>query len=474
MTTLEPTSPREAQEAVLSTLNKDGSRRWMRPKPSEGTYWRRRRVVAYGLMALFFALPTLRLNGKPLVFLDVMRREFTFLGTTFYSTDTLLLMLLMLSIFITVFFFTAVLGRVWCGYACPQTVYMEFLYRPIERLFEGNRAEQRRLDHQRVSLRRLGKYATYLVVSIFIAHLFLAYFVGWERLLMWVQLSPATHPAPFAVMAATTGLMMVDFTYFREQLCVVACPYARLQSVLLDERSLIVAYDARRGEPRGKLRMVREPAPAGVAAKGDCIDCKACVQTCPTGIDIRGGLQLECIACAQCVDACDAIMDRVGKPRGLVGYRTQEQLETGRARRLRPRIVIYPLLLAIVGGLLVTLLANRAPAQVTLLRNVGAPFVELPNGDISNQLRVRLRNRSEEPRLFRIELVDGRGLELVAPENPVRVAGGALVTTGIFVNAPRRHFESGEHPIKVRVTDIDHPDVEPTETAPYRLLGPTH
>lgn len=472
MTTLEPTSPREAQEAVLSTLNKDGSRRWMRPKLSEGKYWSRRRVVAYALMALFLALPTLRMNGKPLMLLDVMRREFTFFGTTFYSTDTLLLMLLMLSIFITVFFFTAVLGRVWCGYACPQTVYMEFLYRPIERLFEGNRAEQKRLDEQRFSLRRLGKYATYLVISVFIAHLFLAYFVGWERLLMWVRLSPAAHPAPFAVMAATTGLMMVDFTYFREQLCVVACPYARLQSVLLDKRSLIVAYDAQRGEPRGKLRVLQDAAPAGVAAKGDCIDCKACVQTCPTGIDIRNGLQLECIACAQCVDACDSIMDKVGKPRGLVGYRTQEQLETGTTRRFRPRVVIYPLLLTIVGGLLVTLLANRAPVQVTLLRNVGAPFAELPNGDISNQLRVRLRNRSEEARQFRIELVDGDGLELVAPENPVHVDGGALVTTGIFVNAPRSHFEGGEHPIKVRITDVDHPEVAPTETAPYRLLGP--
>jgi cytochrome c oxidase accessory protein FixG len=287
---------------VLPTLNEDGSRRWIRPKPSHGTYATVRRAVAYALMLVFFLIPHVRMGGKPLILLDIPRRQFTLFGTTFLPTDTMLLMLLLASIIIAIFLMTALFGRVWCGWACPQTVYMEFLFRPIERLVEGGRSGSLALDKQRSHFhpRRLLKYAIYVVLAIFLAHTFLAYFVGTEALAQWIRRSPADHPTSFLVMAGTALAIFGDFAYFREQTCLVACPYGRMQSVLLDRQSLIVAYDPTRGEPRmkGKTR------PAGA---GDCIDCGACVTTCPTGIDIRDGLQMECIHCTQCADACDEI-----------------------------------------------------------------------------------------------------------------------------------------------------------------------
>ena len=245
-----------ANHRVLPTLNQDGTRRWIRPKLSHGVWYARRRVVAYVLMLVFFAIPHIRVGGKPLILLDLPRRQFTFVGVTFLPTDTLLLMLLMASILIGVFLLTALFGRVWCGWACPQTVYMEFLFRPIERFFEGGRSGSLELDRQgrrgQLDPRRLAKYAVYGVLSLFLAHTFLAYFVGVEQLAVWVRRSPVEHPTSFAIMALTSGAIMLDFTWFREQTCLVACPYGRVQSVLLDRQSLIVAYDVNRGEPRAK------------------------------------------------------------------------------------------------------------------------------------------------------------------------------------------------------------------------------
>ena len=213
-----------AQERVLSTLNQDGSRRWIRPRLSPGRFLKRRTIVAYGLILAFTAIPYLRMNGKPLILLDIPRRHFTLFGTTFLPTDTLFLMLLLLGIFVTIFLITALFGRAWCGWACPQTVYMEFLYRPIERLLEGSWTRQMKLDREGPSAGRIVKFVVYLFVSMFLAHTFLAYFIGVETLFRWIRQSPVEHPAAFLVMAATTGLMMLDFGYFREQVCVVACP----------------------------------------------------------------------------------------------------------------------------------------------------------------------------------------------------------------------------------------------------------
>jgi len=459
----EPSLPPTAEDRVLSTLNRDGTRRWIRPRLSRGRFLTRRLIVGWGLIALFTAIPYLRMNGKPLILLDIPRRQFTLFGTTFLPTDTMFLMLLLVGIFVSIFLLTTLFGRVWCGWACPQTIYMELVYRPIERLFEGSRSRQLKLDREGPDLRRLLKFVVYLFVSMFLAHTFLAYFVGIDTLLHWVRQSPFDHPAAFLVMAVTTLLMLADFGYFREQVCLVACPYGRFQSVLLDRNSMIVGYDPNRGEPRGRRRKGRRDA-----GQGDCIDCGACVVTCPTGIDIRDGLQMECIGCTQCIDACDAIMDRVGQPRGLIRYTSQEILKSGRRRILRPRVVAYPLVLLLVFGALGWSLAGKAPADLTVLRGLGSPFAQLPSGEISNQLRVKIVNRSGGDRQYLIELVGADELRLIAPENPLPLADGRTGTATVFVTAPREDFDDGVRDIVLRISD----GAGFSSEVPYRLLGP--
>ena len=458
------TAPSAAPHRVLATLNEDGSRRYVRPKPSAGKFFTRRQVVAYVLMLVFFLIPYLRMGGKPLILLDLPHRRFDLFGTTFLPTDTLLFMLLFVSVAIAIFLLTALLGRVWCGWACPQTVYMEFLFRPLERLLEGGRSGTLKIDRQKgISPRRLLKYAVYFVLALFLAHTFLAYFVGVEQLAVWVRRSPTEHPTSFLVMAGTAALIFFDFTWFREQTCLVACPYGRLQSVLLDRQSLIVGYDYRRGEPRGKHLKDR------AATAGDCIDCQACVLTCPTGIDIRDGLQMECIHCTQCADACDAIMTRIGKPVGLIRYGNRDGFE-GKARRLlRPRVVLYPLALIVAVGLLGFNLATRKDAEVTILRGTD-PFTVLADGKVVNQIRIKVRNRSAAEQHYTITLLGADQAQLVTPSNPLPVAAGQVVTTSVFVILPAGDFHDGERKIAFRVRDAAgfSGDFE------YELVGPEH
>ena len=456
-------APAAAPGRVLSTMNLDGSRRWLRPKPSPGRFWQRRRIVAYLLMLVFFLIPYLRMNGKPLVLLDLPRREFTIIGYTFLPTDTLLFMLLFVSAGIAIFLLTALFGRVWCGWACPQTVYMEFLFRPLERWLEGGRSGSMALDRKKgFHARRWLKYGVYGLLSLFLAHTFLAYFVGIDRLGQWVQSSPVDHPTAFLIMAGTSAAIFFDFTYFREQTCLVACPYGRLQSVLLDPKSLIVGYLPLRGEPRARGLKDRDPG------AGDCIDCGACVQTCPTGIDIRDGLQMECIHCTQCMDACDDIMDRIGKPGGLIKYTSRCEVEGKPSRLLRPRVVLYPTALAIALGVFAYLLGTKQDTDITLLRGIGAPFSFEAEGNVVNQVRIKVTNRGSAERSYRIVLAGAEGARLVLPENPFPVAAGASRTESAFIILPPTAFTAGQRPVSFEITD----GAQFTGAYPYLLVGP--
>lgn len=454
----------QASGKVLSTLNVDGSRNWIRPKLSKGKWWRKRQIVAYSLMVLFFAIPHLKIRGKPAILLDVPHRQFTILGATFLPTDTLLLMLLLASALVGIFLFSALFGRVWCGWSCPQTIYMEFLFRPIERLVEGGRSGSIRIDRNGGwrHPRRLLKNLIYLGLALFLAHTFLAYFVGVSELSQWVRLSPLEHPTPFLVMAFTAALIFTDFAWFREQTCLIACPYGRWQASLLDRQSTIVAYDYLRGEPRAMGRIKPEGA-------GDCIDCGACVTTCPTGIDIRDGLQMECIHCTQCIDACDAIMEQVGRPTGLIRYASQDSLEGKPKQLLRPRVIFYPLAFAILfGGFLVSL-ATRSTADVTVLRSTATAFQMEMDGRVANQVRVKVANRTDMPQRYTITVDEIEGGELIAPENPLEVEGGAQRTTSIFVVLPATSFNGGLHRVTVRVSDGNNFQ----QNFPFTLLGPS-
>jgi cytochrome c oxidase accessory protein FixG len=452
-----------ATTRVLATLNEDGSRRWIRPRPSHGPWWRRRRVVASALITLFLGLPHLRWQGRPWLLLDLPHREFVILGTTFLPTDTLLLMLLFVSVLIGIFLVTALFGRAWCGWACPQTVWMEFLFRPIERWVEGGPMASRVLDRDRrwFAPRRVLKYVLYAGLSIVLGNTFLSYFVGTDALRHWIAHTPAAHPTAFLVMAGVSAAVFIDFTWFREQTCLVACPYGRWQSALLDRQSLIVAYDPHRGEPRGHGTGARH-------GLGDCLDCRACVQTCPTGIDIRDGLQMECIHCTQCADACDAVMQKVGRPTGLIRYTSQDALAGQVRRLLRPRTILYPLAFAGFFGAFILSLALRASAEVTVLGGIGAPFTRDAAGEVINQVRFRIGNHTRERRHYRLSYLDETGARLIAPENPVTVPAGETVTTSVFVVQAADRFEGGARRVRFRITDGE----SFTREYPWLLLGP--
>lgn len=453
-------SPPIAPERVLPTLNADGTRFLIRPRLYPGKIYRKRRIVAWVLMALFIALPFLRVGGKPAMLLDIAERHFIFFGHTFLATDGVLLMFFMLAVFASVFLVTALVGRGFCGWACPQTVYMEFLFRPIERLFEGKREDQLRLDRAGLSARRVAKNGVFLLLSVALGNIFLAYFVGVDRLAVWMRGSPLEHSAGFLTMAVTSALVFFDFAFFREQMCTVICPYARLQSVLLDRRSLVVGYDVKRGEPRSKGK----PKPGN----GDCIDCSACVVACPTGIDIRKGLQLECIACAQCVDACDSIMGKIKKPSGLIRYGSQDTFETGKkARILRPRVLIYAGLLSVLIGALAVTSRAKQDCEVTVLRGVGAPFTQ-SGDDVTNLLRLKIQNRDSEPHRYSLELLDAPGARVIAPELPLQVPGLEQRSTGIFVVLKSSSFANGERRVRLRVRD----EAAFSSDTAYKLLGP--
>lgn len=462
--------PPVPKELVLPTLNSDGTRRRIRPKLYKGPIYTQRFFVGWGLILLFVGLPFVKVGGLPAVFLDVASREFTFFGRTFFATDGVLLMLLMLSIFIGVIGLTALVGRAWCGWGCPQTVYMELLFRPIERLFEGDRNAQLKLDKSGGGRKRALKNVVFLVLSVLVANVFLAYFVSVDTLLHWIAASPSEHPGGFAVMGVTAALVFFDFAYFREQMCTVICPYARLQAALFDKDSLIIGYDEKRGEPRhkGKSR----------DGDGDCVDCSACVVACPTGIDIRQGLQLECIACGQCVDACDTIMLKVKKPLGLIRYASQRSLAGGARRVLRVRVVIYA---ALFLGLITALFAfggRQTGPDVTILRGIGAPYV-LSGEQVRNQIRVKIENRDSEDTEYKISILAGEpgktkdlaalSGQVILPENPLTVEAKSRRTTSGFLLLPRGAFLEGRLGIVVRIEADGQAAIEKS----YHVLGPS-
>jgi len=455
----------QPEEQVLSTLDAEGKRRWLFPRLSPGRFLLARRLFAYFLIAVFTLLPYITINGHPAILLDIVHRKFHIFGFTFLPTDTVLLALLMVGVLISIFLLTALFGRLWCGWACPQTVYMEFVYRPIERLFCGTTGKGGVPRREVTGWRKLAMYAVFFIISFYLAHTFLAYFVGVENLRQWIFGSPLEHPIPFTVVVLVTGLMMFDFCYFREQLCIIACPYGRLQSVLVDRQSLIISYDPKRGEPRGKLE---KGVPIEQRTKGDCIDCHMCVTTCPTGIDIRKGLQMECIGCAQCIDACDSIMDRIGRSRGLIRYSSQQAIEGEKPKLLRPRVIFYPAILLIVVALFGVTLGFKSDADITLLRTRANPYMPYQQGLIANPMRLKIVNRTDAAATYSVEPVTDADVRIISEALPMRVEPGATRTEGVLLVVNPEALVDGQLDIELRVTDEG--DFEQHVHA--RLLGP--
>ena len=431
------------EEELLLSMAADGSRKWIDPIVTKGRFWRWRLWIGLALIVLFLGLPHVYIAGKPGIFLDFAHRQFTVLGLTLHPTDNLILLAFGLTVVIAVFSVTAVFGRVWCGYGCPQPIYLEFIFRPIEHWIEGKPAKRRKRDAGGWTadrIRRKGlKFLIYGAIAVFLSSTFVSYFIGfgevWTRLLT----DPLAHRGMLLTLVVVAGLIVFDFAYFRDQMCTVACPYGRLQSVLFDQDTIIVGYDAGRGEPRGKGKRRK-----GAGEFGDCVDCGRCVTTCPTGVDIRRGLQMECIGCAQCIEACDEVMDKIGLPRGLVRYTSERELESGEKRFQRPRIYVYGVIGAVAMTALLILTFGRSDADVEILRGAREPYRMLPTEEVANILRVRLTNHLRESQSFTIELVQPTGAELVVSQSPFEVGPDAIATLDVVAKLPVEAFQRGQ------------------------------
>ncbi len=420
----------------LATADKEGRRLWIYARQPQGRYYTARKWVSYLLLALLFAAPFIRIQGNPLLLVNVVERKFSVLGQVFWPQDGFVLALSLLLFLTGIAVFTAAFGRLWCGWTCPQTVLMEMVFRRLEYWIEGDAAAQRALAAAPWDARKWGKkllkHGVFFGLSFLIGNTLLAYIIGSDALLAIITDHPLNHRVGLTFMLLFTLVFYLIFARFREQACTFICPYGRFQSTLMDENTIVVAYDHRRGERREHLRRGESPEARRARGAGDCIDCRQCVAVCPTGIDIRNGLQMECVHCTACMDACDAIMDKVGRPRGLIRYASLNGIEKGERLRVTPRIVAYSVILLLLGGLLTTVLLTRSEVDASLLRAPGALFHLTPEGRVNNLYLLKLVNKTHRdlPVELRLEEPPGR---LVVAGAPLMIPAGQLRQTSVMV-----------------------------------------
>lgn len=428
----------------LTILDEQGRRRWLYPRFQSGPIYRRRALLAYLLIALLVVTPFIQINGHPLFLFHILERTFIVWGIPFFPQDFFLFAFAMVTFMVFVIFFTSVLGRWWCGWACPQTVFMEFVFRRLEYALEGSAQEQRRLDAQPWSaaklLRKGLKHSVFLVVSFFISNVFLAWIIGVDAVLSAYR-RPASSAGLLLALTAFSLVFYGVFAWLREQVCIGVCPYGRLQGVLLDRHSRAVMYDFRRGEPRGK---------AGTTT-GDCVDCHLCVAVCPTGIDIRNGTQLECINCAVCIDACNSIMEKLGRKPGLIRYATLEQVEKGSSFRITSRMVGYGLLWLAMVSLLAYLVAIRPPVKASLLRARGQLYQQHDDGRISNLYSIRLINNTFREHAVELRVSNPKEAHLQLIGNPLKLAPGQTAEGALLVFLPAEAVRSMSTELEVEV-----------------------
>jgi cytochrome c oxidase accessory protein FixG len=406
----------------IPTYDKKGKRLWIYPRQPVGTLYRWRTWVSWGLLAILFLGPFIRINGNPLLMINIVERKYSIFGVIFYPQDNFLLALGMIAFFIGIALFTAVFGRVWCGWLCPQTVLMELVFRKIEYFIEGDATEQRVFSAapwtKSKFVKKGIKHAIFFGLSFLIGNLLLAYIIGTEGLFAIVFDNPLNHLGGLTAMVLFSLLFYGIFSRFREQACTFICPYGRFQSVLLDENSLVVAYDWKRGNPSGRFRRKIPVAERRASGVGDCINCHMCVDVCPTGIDIRNGTQMECVNCTACIDACDGVMRKLGMPTGLIRYASLNGIAKGEKFRFTPRTVAYCAILAALVFVISFMVGQRSLVEASVLRAPGSLYQEQPNGDISNLYLVKMLNKKSDA----IEL----DLRLEEPRGTVTIPGGTL------------------------------------------------
>lgn len=441
----------EAFRDRIATVNEQGKRVWIFPKKPSGSFYNKRKIVSYLLLGFLFAGPHLRIEGEPLLMLNIIERKFVILGQVFWPQDMYILAVLLILAVVFVILFTIIYGRIFCGWVCPQTIFMEMVFRRIEYFIEGDAAAQRRLDQtpwnaQKI-FKKVSKHVVFWLLSFLIANTFLAYIIGSDEL--WkIQTDPlGEHLGGFIALVIFTYAFYGVFAFLREQVCTTICPYGRLQGVLLDQNSMVVAYDHVRGENRAKIKKGEDRK---AAQKGDCIDCLQCVQVCPTGIDIRNGTQLECINCTACIDACDHMMDAVGHQKGLVRFVSENGIKTRLPFQWTRRVKAYSILLSALLITLVTLIVTREDFQTTLIRQRGSTYQMDEKGHITNIYEVNLLNKTQQSFRIKFKLENNAG-EIQTVKRHLVLQPETELKERLIIRYPRQYIGNGTKKIKVLI-----------------------
>lgn len=458
----------------LSTTDDKGNRIFLYPAEVKGLFRKYRNIVQVGLILFFLVLPWLKWNGVQIFLFDIPNRTFHFFGILFKAHDAPLIFLVLAVGTIGLAFVTALFGRVWCGWACPQTVFIDGVYRRIETWVQGDYIKRRKLAKDPLSFEKISKisitWILFFIVSTIIAHSFVAYFVGADRLIEMMHGTPKENWTAFTIVMGMTLVLLFDFGWFREQFCIIACPYGRIQAMLMDKKSMSVMYDYNRGEPRKAPDIPKEK-------QGDCVSCRRCVEVCPTGIDIRRGIQMECIGCTACIDACDEIMTKVKKPLGLIRYSSEFEIENKisvkpKERIFRPRVLAYFSVIVVMSVILVYLVGLRDPLMVSVLKAKDTPYSIIQENSqdlVLNHFKLHLHNQSSAP----MTVVISSDVDLVLPQNNIVLKPNTNQEIHFFAKFPLSLSKELKGSFKKNLTiDMKQEDKENQILKELTLVGP--
>jgi len=428
----------------IATIDQEGKRKWIYPTKPKGKLYNLRKYLSYVYLVIFFGLPFIKVSGEPLFMINIVERKFILFGMIFWPQDFFIFGLGMLIFIVFIALFTVIFGRVFCGWACPQTIFMEMLFRRIEYWIIGDANQQKALKKMpwnREKITRTSvKYILFFVLSFIIANTFLSYIIGMDEVIKIATDPLKQHVGGLISILIFTSVFFFVYSWFREQVCIIMCPYGRMQGVLLDKESIVVAYDYTRGEPRHKF--TKDPS----IVKGDCIDCGLCVKVCPTGIDIRNGTQLECVNCTACIDACDHMMESVRYPTGLIRFDSEKGIAEKKKLRFTTRMKAYSVVLLILIGIEATLLATRSDYDATVLRAKGMLYQERDSGQVSNLYTIKFVNKTRDsfPVELRIENQKGR----------IEIMGKDLSTKGEAISQGEFFVYLNKSDLRTRKTNL--------------------
>ena len=457
----------------IGTIKEDGKRAWVFPKKPSGKLYEYRKYVSYVLLTFLIASPFVKINGNQFLMFNVLERRFNIFGFPFYPQDFHLFVISMIIGVVFIALFTVAFGRIFCGWMCPQTIFMEMVFRRIEYWIDGDRGAQMRLDRQEWNAEKIRKRALkwfiFFIISFIIANVFLAYLIGSDRLIQYITDGPAQHISTMISLLIFTGVFYFVFAWFREQVCIIACPYGRMQGVLLDNKSIVVAYDYERGEAENGRKKWRKNEDREALGNGDCIDCNQCVNVCPTGIDIRNGTQLECVNCTACIDECDTIMEKVNLPKGLIRYASEDEITKKEKFKFTPRLKGYTAVLVILTGVLVGMMFLRNDLEANILRLPGQLYEHKEGNIISNVYTYKLLNKTTKAvEDVHFELISPKGEIILVRHENFDVAPEALAEGTLFIEINQSALSGDKNNLKIGVYSND----KLIETTTARFLAP--